>query len=160
MWAGQSVLVMLACSIQTNLSISECMRRSGCYRAVMLGLVLCQFWHWLEFFTALDAYLAKVFLAASCVFWVCLCADLDSRLHGVWTCLFGACFSLMAFAFYPFLRTTYDAAVWWLGFASLFASILSCLILFAHNSSALGFAEHVAFMAYNVTFIFYFHADG
>jgi hypothetical protein len=163
MWCGVCVLLALVLSSLSGVSVSECMRRNRLYRALMLGLMFGQFWNWWGFvnavshekFTSASGF-AKVFLVLAAESWVCLCADLHSHMHAVWTLIFGTSFSLMAFSLHPMLDTAHDQRVWWEGFLALLVSISACLVLLVQNSKYTGVAEHIAFIAYNITFVRFF----
>ena len=166
MWCGVFVLSMLICSSLFGVSVSECMRSNQFYRCAMLVLMFGQFWRWWGFIDLFQqrnftsACFAKMFLFLACESWACLCADLHSHMHGVWTFMFGASFSLMAFSLYPLIQSDNSLTVmWWRGFWGLFVSILSCLALLVQNSKHTGTAEHIAFIVYNITFWGFFSSS-
>lgn len=160
---GPCVLVLLSGSMFSSLSVSECMRRSACYRVLMVSMMMGQFWRWSHFISSLShanyAYgeLSQRFLQVATVCWLGLCFDLHSNRHYVWTFLFGANYSCMAFALLPLLHSEYEKLVWFGGFLGLLVSILACLIALIQNSKHMGYAEHIAFIVYNITFMAFFH---
>ena len=168
---GVVVILLLFNSIFSGVSVSECMRKSMLYRIVLSSLMIGQFMRWSHFISSLShthgfssqclllanltfGFLSQCFLLASCVCWIGLCADLYSNGHYIWTFLFGANFSCMAFSFFPLLHSEYDVMVWTYGFLSLLISILACLV--ALNTKHVGWLEHVAFIVYNITFVSFF----
>ena len=148
MWA-QALLVLLVMSLPTGRTVSQNMRASLASRTIICGLMLCHFWLWLCLFKT--AILPCIFQSLSCVSWLGLCGwHLHSHLrHSTWTALFGLCFSLMAFSFYPLLENEPELQRWWwLGFFGLLFSLTFALHQWFVQGPLLGPAEHVAFMIY------------
>jgi hypothetical protein len=157
---GLLLLVLLLYSLPSGLTVTENMRLSAFYRLSIWLILNLHFYQWFSLFLGLytqDEFaclFAIVFCFLALVSWNGLCSDLNSLWHFLYLILFGTHFSLMAFSFYFLLENQMHLFVWWVGFFSLFLTIVYSLWQFiVQNEAAMAWGEHMSFIAYAMTFI-------